>query len=56
MKAYRLAKKAKQQQQAQQPDLKTPAANILQNAFRNKIARNAMMKAKQDKANEFYHK
>jgi hypothetical protein len=44
MKAYRLAKKA--QKQAQQPDIKTPAANILQNAFRNKLARNAMLKAK----------
>ncbi len=50
MKAYRLAKKVLKQ--AQQPDIKTPAANILQNAFRNKLARNAMLKAKQDKANE----
>jgi hypothetical protein len=52
MKAYRLAKKAKKQQQGQQPDIRTPAVNILQNAFRNKIARNAMLQAKQDKANE----
>ena len=44
MKAYRLAKKV--QKQAQQPDIKSPAANILQNAFRNKLARNAMLKAK----------
>ena len=50
MKAYRLAKKALIQQQ--QPDIKTPAANILQNAFRNKLARKAVIKAKQDKANE----
>lgn len=50
MKAYRLAKKVLKQQQ--QPDIKTPAANILQNAFRNKIARKAIIKAKQDKANE----
>jgi hypothetical protein len=50
MKAYRLAKKV--QKQAQQPDIKSPAANILQNAFRNKLARNAILKAKQDKANE----
>ncbi len=33
MKAYRLAKKAKQQQQAQQPDIQTPAAKILQYAL-----------------------
>ncbi len=50
MKTYRLAKKALKQ--TQQPDIKTPAANILQNAFRNKLARNAMLKAKQNKANE----
>ena len=50
MKAYRLAKKVLKQQQ--QPDIKTPAANILQNAFRNKLARKAVIKAKQDKANE----
>lgn len=50
MKAYRLAKKVLKQQQ--QPDVKTPAANILQNAFRNKLARNAIIKAKQEKANE----
>ena len=50
MKAYRLAKKALKQQQ--QPDIKTPAANVLQNAFRNKLARKAINKAKQDKANE----
>jgi hypothetical protein len=50
MKAYRLAKKVLKQQQ--QPDINTPAANILQNAFRNKLARNAIIKAKQDKANE----
>ena len=48
MKAYRQAKKA---QQPQQLDIKTPAANILQNAFRNKISRNAVLKQKQDKAN-----
>lgn len=48
MKAYRLAKKV----QKQQPDIKTPAANILQNAFRNRLARKAINKAKQDKANE----
>jgi hypothetical protein len=50
MKAYRLAKKVLKQ--TQQPDIKTPAANILQNEFRNKLARNAILKAKQDKANE----
>ena len=50
MKAYRLAKKVLKQ--TQQPDIITPATNILQNAFRNKLARNAMLKAKQDKANE----
>ena len=46
MKAYRLAKKPQQQ------DIKTPAANILQNAFRNKLARKTIIKVKQDKANE----
>ena len=50
MKAYRLAKKALKQ--TQQPDIRTPSANVLQNAFRNKMARNAILKAKQDKANE----
>ncbi len=35
MKAYRLVKKA--QKQLQQPDIKTPAAYILQISFRNKI-------------------
>ena len=50
MKAYRLAKKALKQ--TQQPDIRTPSANVLQNAFRNKIARNTILKAKQDKANE----
>lgn len=50
MKKYRLAKKALKQKQ--QPDIRTPSANVLQNAFRNKMARNAMLKAKQDKANE----
>jgi len=50
MKAYRLAKKALKQ--TQQPDIKTPSANVLQNAFRNKMARNTILKAKQDKANE----
>ena len=50
MKAYRLAKKLQKQQQ--QPDIKTPAANILQNAFRNKLARKTIIKVKQDKANE----
>jgi hypothetical protein len=50
MKAYRLAKKVLKQ--AQQLDIKTPTANILQNSFRNILARNAMLKAKQDKANE----
>jgi hypothetical protein len=52
MKAYRQAKKAAKAQQPQQLDIKTPAANILQNAFRNKISRNAVLKQKQDKANE----
>jgi CHAT domain-containing protein len=52
MKAYRQAKKAAKAQQPQQVDIKTPAANILQNAFRNKISRNAVLKQKQDKANE----
>jgi len=53
MKAYRLAKKAlKQQQQPQQQDNRRPAANVLQNAFRNKIARNAVLRLKQAKANE----
>ena len=47
MKTYRLAKKLQKQQ-----DIKTPAANILQNAFRNKLSRNAIIRAKQDKANE----
>jgi hypothetical protein len=49
MKAYRQAKKAAKAQQPQQLDIKTPAANILQNAFRNKISRNAVLKQKQDK-------
>ena len=52
MKAYRRAKKAAKLQQSQQLDIKTPAANILQNSFRNKISRNAVLKQKQDKANE----
>jgi hypothetical protein len=53
MKAYRLAKKAlKQQQQPQQQDNRRPAANVLQNAFRNKMARNAVLRLKQAKANE----
>jgi hypothetical protein len=52
MKAYRQAKKAAKAQQPQQLDIKTPAANILQNAFRNKISRNAVLKQKQEKANE----
>lgn len=53
MRAYRLAKKAlKQQQQPQQQDNRRPAANVLQNAFRNKIARNAVLRLKQAKANE----
>jgi hypothetical protein len=39
-------------QQPQQLDIKTPAANILQNALRNKISRNAVLKLKQDKAND----
>ena len=52
MKAYRASKKAAKAQQPQQLDVKTPAANILQNAFRNKISRNAVLKQKQDKANE----
>jgi hypothetical protein len=51
MKAYRQAKKAAKAQQPQQLDIKTPAANILQNAFRNKLSRNAVLKQKQDKAN-----
>jgi hypothetical protein len=51
MKAYRASKKAAKAQQPQQLDIKTPAANILQNAFRNKISRNAVLKARQDKAN-----
>ena len=50
MKAYRLAKKVLKQQQ--QPDIKTPAANLLQNAFRNKLARKAEIKLKENKANE----
>jgi hypothetical protein len=53
MKAYRQAKKAAKAQQPQQLDIKTPAANILQNAFRNTISRNAVLKQKQDRANEF---
>ena len=53
MKEYRLAQKAKKaQKQLQQPDIKTIAANTLQNAFKNKISRNAVLKLKQDKANE----
>jgi hypothetical protein len=51
MKAYRASKKAAKAQQPQQLDVKTPAANILQNAFRNKISRNAVLKLKQDNAN-----
>ena len=47
MKAYRLAKKALKQ--TQQPDIRTPSANVLQNAFRNKIARNTILKAKQER-------
>ncbi len=49
MKAYRLAMKALKQQH---PDIKTPVANLLQNAFRNKLACNAIIKAKQDRTNE----
>ena len=52
MKAYRASKKAQQQPKSQQLDIKTPAVNILQNAFKNKLARNAVIKARQDKANE----
>jgi hypothetical protein len=48
MRAYRQSKK--QSRTVIQPN--TSAINILQNAFRNKIARNALIKAKQDKANE----
>jgi hypothetical protein len=48
MKAYRQTKKA---QNPQQLDFKTPAANIVQNAFINKIYRNAVLKLKQDNAN-----
>ncbi len=51
MKAYRQAKKAAKAQQPKQLDIKTPAANILQNAFRNKLSRNAVLKQKKDKAN-----
>ena len=51
MKAYRQAKKAAKAQQPKQLDIKTLAANILQNAFRNKLSRNAVLKQKQDKAN-----
>lgn len=51
MKAYRASKKAQQQPKPQQLDIKTPAVNILQNAFRNKISRNAVLKLKQDNAN-----
>lgn len=51
MKSYRASKKAAKAQQPQQLDVKTPAANILQNAFRNKISRNAVLKLKQDNAN-----
>lgn len=51
MKAYRQAKKAQQQPKMQQLDIKTPAANILQNALKNKLARNEMLKLRQDKAN-----
>jgi hypothetical protein len=36
MKAHRQAKKAQKPQQPQQLDIKTHAANILQNAFRKK--------------------
>ena len=38
--------------QQQQPEIKKHAANILQTAPRNKLARNAVIRAKQDKANE----
>lgn len=51
MKAYRASKKAQQQPKMQQLDIKTPAVNILQNAFKNKLARNEMLKLRQDKAN-----
>ena len=56
MKAYRASKKAAKAAKAQQPqpqllNAKTPAANTLQNAFRNKLARNEVLKLKQDKAN-----
>ena len=48
MRAYRQSKK--QSKTVIQPN--TSAINILQNAFKNKLARNALIKAKQDKANE----
>ena len=59
MKAYRASKKAQQQpkqQQQQQPKQQPKPefnkfANTLQNAFRNKLARNEVLKLKQDKAN-----
>ncbi len=35
----------------QQLDIKTPAANILQNALKNKLGRNEILKLRQDKAN-----
>jgi hypothetical protein len=51
MKAYRASKKAQQHPKMQQLDIKPPAANILQNALKKKLARNEMLKLRQDKAN-----
>jgi hypothetical protein len=50
VKAYRASEKALQQPKPLHLDIKTPAANTLQNAFRNKLARNEILKLKQDKA------
>ena len=51
MKAYRASKKAQQQPKQQPKQEFNKFANTLQNAFRNKLARNEVLKLKQDKAN-----
>ena len=49
-------KQKQAQQQAQQQITNTKAATILQNAIRNKLARNALLQQKQNKANEVVSK
>ena len=52
MKAYRASKKAQQPPKPQQPPKQefNKFANTLQNAFRNRLARNEVLKLRQDKA------